>query len=130
MSDGDRPRYGYYALPTYAIVCVAPAIAGVCVWWAGRHTGVPWLRGAGVGLCAWAVVQAVGCWLGVYVLPEGRVARARRVATALTRGPIDCLVDIGAGRGLLSIEFAKALRARRAIAVDLWARDAHPARRV
>ena len=124
MTGGGRPRYGYYALPLYVVVCAVPAIVGLCAWWAGRHVGVVWLSGAGIGLCACAGLQAVGCWLGVYVLPEGRVTRARRIATSVADGPMDCLVDIGAGRGVLSVEFAKALDARRVIAVDLWTRPA------
>ena len=120
----DRPRYGYYALPVYVLVCVAPLCVGGVLCWVGSWADLPWARGLGVGLAVYAVVQAVGCWLGVYVLPEGRARRARRVATSLRDVSTDTLVDIGAGRGVLTVEFAKVLSPRRVVAVDLWTREA------
>jgi ubiquinone/menaquinone biosynthesis C-methylase UbiE len=116
-----HPHYGFYALPTYVVVCGAPALLGALLWWLGPEG---WARCVGAGLVVYAGLQALGCWLGVYVLPEERVARARRVARSLAGSQTRCFVDIGAGRGLLAIEFAGALDPTIAVAVDIWRKNA------
>lgn len=119
--SGARAHYGLYALPTYVVVNGVPAVLGASLWWLSPDG---WARGVGVGLVAYAGLQAPCCWLGVYVLPEERVTRARRIAASLARVGARCVVDIGAGRGVLAIEFAKALRQAAVVAVDIWPKKA------
>ncbi len=116
-----RPRYGFYALPTYIVVCCVPALLGALLWW---RAPAGWARVVGAAVVGYSLLQALGCWLGVYVLPEERVARARRIAASLADGEVSRLVDIGAGRGVLAIEFAKALDPASVVAVDIWPKRA------
>lgn len=117
-----KPRYGYYALGYYLLLIGATFLGGVVLGVGGQIVGSSTLTGVGVAVLIYGVVEGGGLWLGVYVLPEGRVRRAARVAASLSDGSVTRLLDVGSGRGIAMIEFAKRFAASRAVSVDIWQR--------
>jgi len=110
-----RPHYGYYALGYYVVLIGVTLLIGIALAMRG------WTR-VGGGVLLYGCVEGVGLWLGVYVLPENRVRRAARVAALLEEDSVARILDLGSGRGLLAIEFAKRFGASRVVAVDIWQR--------
>ena len=78
-----------------------------------------WLA-IGLIVIAYGIFQTVGHFLGVYVIPENRVTKAARVANMLNLSGSESILDIGTGRGLHAIEFAKRLTTGKVVAIDIW----------
>lgn len=113
-----KPHYGYYALGYYVALTGATLAASASLITAlGDRAAV---RVGGGVLFGYGVIAAVGSWVGVYVLPENRLRRAERIAVSLEDNEVKRILDVGSGRGLLAIAFAKRFPQSRVVAVDIW----------
>ncbi|MDA1190336.1 MAG: class I SAM-dependent methyltransferase [Candidatus Poribacteria bacterium] len=115
-----KPNYGYYALGYYVAVFLITFAIGFLFLWIGYGAAREWAQTVGWIVTAYGATQPVGYALGVYILPENRLRRAARIAETLPLDTAERVLDMGAGRGVLSIQFAKRLARGRITAVDVW----------
>jgi ubiquinone/menaquinone biosynthesis C-methylase UbiE len=87
---------------------------------AGYYRGHKIWLDIGLIVIVYGIFQTVGHFLGVYVIPENRVTKAARIADMLNLSGNEKILDVGTGRGLHAIEFAKRLTAGKVIAIDIW----------
>jgi len=86
----------------------------------GHYCGNRIALGIGLIVIVYGILQTIGHFLGVYVIPENRVAKAARIADLLDLSGNERILDVGTGRGLHAIEFAKRLTTGKVVAIDIW----------
>jgi ubiquinone/menaquinone biosynthesis C-methylase UbiE len=87
---------------------------------AGHYSGSRIWLSIGLIVIFYGIFQTVGHFLGVYVIPENRVARATRIAELLNLSGSEIILDVGTGRGLHAIAFARHLTTGKVVAIDIW----------
>ena len=119
----QKPKYGYFSLKAFLGSFLLIEFCGVVSVIAGHYSGHQvWLT-IGLIVIVYGILQTVGHFLGVYVIPENRVAKAARIAESLNLSGDESILDVGTGRGVHAIEFAKYLTTGKVVAIDIWNRD-------
>lgn len=119
----DKPKYGYFVVKTYLALFTATLTLGTVFTTVGRRIDNKSLLYTGLIVLVYGVLQAVGHILGLYIIPEKRSERARRIAKLTGLSGTERVLDIGAGRGVIAIEFARHLTTGKVTAIDIWHRD-------
>lgn len=89
----------------------------------GHYWGNRIVLSIGLIVIVYGILQTIGHFLGVYVIPENRVAKAARIADLLNLSGNERILDVGTGRGLHAIQFAKRLTTGKVVAIDIWNED-------
>ena len=112
----DKPNYGIDSLAIVATLFVL-GLAGVGI---GAFAASPW-RWIGYALGGYFLLGACGM---LFYSKTGKLAMRERLLNDLTWQGSEQVLDVGCGRGLLTVGAARRLTSGKAMGVDVWLRNA------
>lgn len=115
-----KPNYGFYYFKPYMLMLVTFVVIGLGMLLVGKTIDRSPIQFIGVAIVAYGILTTLGWALARYVIPGNRIEFAKKVIASLNLKGDELILDVGAGRGLYTIELAKMLKKGKVIGIDLW----------